>query len=151
MDYCLVKSLCFELIKNIPIVIVALIAAAIAYRQYATAKAKLKLDLFEKRYEIFEAVWTTLSNPNGFAINDGTFTNLIPKATFLFGVEIQTYMNKIWKNRIEIWSLDRKYDAGAASQLDIERNAELLQWFASEAQEGVKEIFGKYLSFEDWH
>jgi hypothetical protein len=56
MDTICADSLWRELLKGIPSVFVTLviggIAAYIAYRQYKISHAKLKLDLFEKRYEI---------------------------------------------------------------------------------------------------
>lgn len=49
-------SFYFELLKGVPAafvaLIVGLIAPGIAHRQYHIARAKLKLDLFDKRYAI---------------------------------------------------------------------------------------------------
>jgi hypothetical protein len=64
--YCIQGTICFELMKGIPAAIVATFAAGIAgiiaWRQYKVAKAKLNLDLFERRYKIFHNTWEELSN-----------------------------------------------------------------------------------------
>ena len=50
---CCPGTICFEWMKGMPAAVIAvagvIITATIAYRQYAVAKAKLKLDLFDKR------------------------------------------------------------------------------------------------------
>ncbi len=55
-----------DLIKGLPAAFVAFvigaIAARIAYNQYLVAKAKLSLDLFEKRFPIFQKVWEIVSD-----------------------------------------------------------------------------------------
>ena len=43
---------CFEILKIIPTAAIALIVAAITLQQWRVAKAKLKLDLFDRRYKI---------------------------------------------------------------------------------------------------
>src|ERR1700722_14950247 len=92
----------FELVKGLPAAFVTLIigasAAGIAYRQYEVARAKLKLDLFEKRYAIFQQTWEILSG----VVRNGTraenyglatpFNNFLPQAAFLFGEPIKRYL-----------------------------------------------------------
>jgi hypothetical protein len=54
-----------DLAKGLPAAVVTLviglIAAGIAYRQYRIARAKFKLDLFEKRHAVFLETWAFLS------------------------------------------------------------------------------------------
>ena len=101
---CVSGSICFELIKGVPTALVAVviggIGAMIAYRQVVIAQAKLKLDLFDKRYAIFLETWKILSE----VVRTGTrgtnyglgnpFSNFIPQARFLFGRDIEAYLNE---------------------------------------------------------
>ena len=52
------SSIAFELLKGLPAAFVALViggvAAGVAWRQMRIAQAKLKLDLFDKRYRLYE-------------------------------------------------------------------------------------------------
>ena len=80
-------SISFEWAKSAPTTFAALvigcIAGYIAFHQWRVAKAKLNLDLFEKRYVIFEATWTELSQAMQtpeVRITNPNFTNLFPKA-----------------------------------------------------------------------
>ena len=142
-----------------PAALVALIiggvATWIAYNQYMVVRAKLNLDLFEKRHHIFQRTWVCLSEV--YAENPPKrlqdFTNLIPEASFIFGKNIETYMKEISNKLIEFNILNIKIQNAANVQLDetdIARNAELATWLLNEASTGSKEIFSEYLDFSKW-
>lgn len=159
MDCCTQGSLCFEMAKGIPAAFVTLviggIAAYIAWRQNETSKAKLKLDLFDKRYEIFEETWAFLSGAGKLAQNPEPlhpFTNIIPQAGFLFGADIEEYLRIASKKQTEMWSIhakSRKNNSVIAPE-DIEQLQELSDWFYEEASSGAKRVFNPYLNFEKW-
>jgi hypothetical protein len=156
---CVQGSICFELVKGIPAAIAALvvgsIATGIAYRQYRVAQAKLKLDLFDKRYAIFLETWTILSE----AVIKGTrerqwglatpFNNFLPQASFLFGQRVTSYLNTASKN----WTSLHAFEGDGAANLtpaQLEESKALRQWFEDEAKEGCRKVFGRYLNFERW-
>ena len=159
-------SLCFEMAKGFPAAFVALviglIAAGIAYRQYEVARAqhevtraKLKLDLFEKRYAIFEQTWNFLSTivregPGATALP--TFGNIIPQASFLFGKEVEAYMRESSEKQTELWFIESRVRANNNVMLpeDIDRDVELMAWFTGQASAGVQLVFAPYLDFEKW-
>ena len=75
---------------------IAILASYIAYRQYRTAKAKLKLDLYEKRLKIFKYfktfIWRRITNLE-FVINEHEnelkdFEINTTECIFLFGEEM---------------------------------------------------------------
>ncbi|MEQ1544462.1 hypothetical protein [Methyloglobulus sp.] len=87
-----------EFLKVTPTLIVGIIAVIITYQQRNIAKAKLNLDLFERRLMIFNETWVVASS----AIQSvepiyapPSFTNLYPEASFLFGGEVETYMKEL--------------------------------------------------------
>ncbi|MEX8519503.1 MAG: hypothetical protein AB3X44_13415 [Leptothrix sp. (in: b-proteobacteria)] len=156
---CLQSSLCFEMAKGFPAAFVALmvglVATYIAWKQYATARAKVKLDLFQRRYEIFERTWRHLSeaiqtSPGPTPFSD--FDNFIPQAGFLFGAEVEAYLRNISSKRIELWAIHSKTksscDVMAAE--DVERHTELMKWFYAEASEGIRRVFAPWLDLKDW-
>jgi hypothetical protein len=159
MDCCAHGTLCFELAKGIPAAFVTLIigaiAAYIAWRQHETAKAKLKLDLFDKRYEIFEETWSYLSQAAKLAQNPDPFhpfTNIIPRAGFLFGSDIEKYLRTASEKQTQLWSINAKSKSNnnIIAPEDIDRLALLESWFFNEASIGAKQVFGSYLNFEEW-
>jgi hypothetical protein len=159
LDWCRAEPLCFELAKGVPAALVALIiglvAAGIAWRQYQVARAKFKLDLFEKRYDIFFKTWGHLSS----MINNGLgptplsdFDNEGPKAAFLFGSDIEAYMKEVSSNRIKLWTVAQATTAngGVLPPKHIAEHTALLEWFFQEGSEGVKKKFAPYLDFSNW-
>ncbi len=120
----------------------------------------LKLDLFDKRYEIFIHTWTYLSNivhngpePKGeksqsFEIFKN-FRNNIPQAGFLFGPDIESYLDQLHEKQMELWLLYIKYDDKGLTQEEVDRKAALTIWFVDEARD-AKKHFHPYLSFRRW-
>src|ERR1700722_13894746 len=133
MDCCVPGSNCFEWIKALSPAFVALviggIAAYIALRQYKVAEAKLNLDLFERRYKIFEQVWKTVSDTFSYGPKDqklfgevglgrlGTpFNFYSPEAGFLFGKEVQTYIHELAKKWAQFHALEGKTTEGMTNE-----------------------------------
>jgi hypothetical protein len=72
---------------------VALIVAFIAALQWVTARQKLVLDLFDKRYEVYEELFEAINeyftqSPAGMKYI-GKFTRAAGRAQLLFGPEIE--------------------------------------------------------------
>ena len=152
-------SISFEWAKSAPTIfftfIVGIVAGYIAYHHWRVAKAKLNLDLFEKRYAIFEATWTELSKAvqqGAPHISNSAFTNLFPKAEFLFGPEIREYMSEVSNRVTELWTIEQKVKANSQIMPAdvIGRDAELLTWFSKHAMTECRARFGPYLDFKSW-
>ncbi|WP_250466137.1 hypothetical protein [Caballeronia sp. GAFFF2] len=159
---CEAQSLCFELAKGFPAAAVALIVAlgtgAIAWSQYRVARAKLNLDLFEKRYELFTMVWAFVSNvaahgaPALISPEKTALVNSIPKIEFLFGSAIANYVQDISSKAGTLWMIDqhKQVKIDVVPEEKIDEHLQLLEWFTNEAMQGVRERFGVYLNFEAW-
>lgn len=128
--------------------------AHIASEQKRIAAAKLALELFEERYDLFHKVWgflSTAGKPDDTDMLHGQFTNLIPKAQFLFGPEIANYMREAHTQRIRVDSLNRKLCVStySATPEQIKEHSDLQQWFYDEASNCFKR-FAPYLDFSVW-
>jgi hypothetical protein len=147
-----------DLLKGLPAGIVALIVAAISWRQYLVARAKLKLDLFDRRYAIFQQTWEILSEVTMRGTREKSyglatpFNNFLPQARFLFGKKIADYLDQASTNWNELHGLEgeRADVAGADRQNNIARTRKLKNWFFKEASDGCKQMFDEYLDFERW-
>jgi hypothetical protein len=152
MSGCVQGTTCFEILKIIPTAAIALIVAAITLQQWRVAKAKLKLDLFDRRYKIFHQTWEILSE----AATKGTreknyglstpFNNYIPEAKFLFGKEVEAYLHKAVKN----WADLHLYETEERQSTYAEKKSVVSGWFHDQADRGVKELFDPYLDFSKW-
>ncbi|WP_164977696.1 hypothetical protein [Burkholderia pseudomallei] len=157
------QTLCFELVKGVPAaavvaLLVGVVGAFIAWRQYHVARAKLNLDLFEKRYELFSMVWAFAS----FVVQDGPpslqaperieLKNLNPKIEFLFGEDIAKYVREINSRAMDLWAINEATRANndVMRPEHIEQHHDLMNWFADAAIQGVRKRFGAYLDFEKW-
>lgn len=160
-ENCKPNSVCFELIKGIPTMtaalIVGIIASFIAYRQWRTAHAKLKLDLFEKRYQLFLDVWNFLSRPalanqlSGYdqVVYLHELKKKIPIANFLFGNEIEQYMKNAVENLKKLEEIKIANSTKNISSIEDNENHEtLINWFHNQAKDGVKNLFDPFLSFK---
>lgn len=125
----------------------------IAHEQRRVATAKLNLDLFDRRCELFMQVWGFLSHGAVGDVkeySDPDLTNLIPKARFLFGDEIAGFMNEAASKKTQM-ALGNKQKAGGHWPTP-EKDAELLEigkWFQFEATNCFKR-FDPYLDFSSW-
>jgi hypothetical protein len=147
-----------ELIKGVPTALVALIvglvAAGIALRQYRVARAKLNLDLFEDRYAIFDVITNFLRDHREVANHefDVAFRESISKAYFLFGPEIGEFMRTAWLNSTALVRARLKLEnaRGAPRELDAEREvAELESYFVNQSVL-LRRRFAPYMDFAEW-
>jgi hypothetical protein len=133
--------------------IIALAVAWIALNQYRVAKAKLKLDLFDRRYAVFRKVWETLTPiaMNGAStLEDGLYTpfnNILPDTEFLFGKDMYDYVAELASKWSLLMALEKMEDRPTSRPADIKN---LKEWFHEQASSGAKAKFTKYLDFEKW-
>lgn len=130
--------------------------ALTAFEQKRISAAKLNLDLFKERYDLFMKVWGFLSD----ALEDTAdkhshplqpeFTNLIPKARFLFGDEIANYMGEANKKRVQLWTLLHMQRRGEGNPTFEGKNiGDMHTWFSDEATNCFRR-FADYLDFSAW-
>jgi hypothetical protein len=80
--------------------VVAIIAVYIGWRQWKTSSQKLKLDLFERRFRVFQAVRDILGMMYTTVSDDKKLFQLLSQtrdAEFLFGSEIKDYVENVWR------------------------------------------------------
>jgi len=127
----------------IPIVL-SIFVILIAIQQYRTNRRKLKLDLFEKRYKVFDVTIKFIGDvvrSQNFEHQTGSdFLEGTRGAEFLFDAEIKLYIDEIWERavNISVWAEDESTSTHAA-----ERN-EHMKWFVKQLRE-VDQRFKKYM------
>lgn len=138
--------------------IAAFLAAWVAYRQSRTERAKLKLDLFEKRIAVYNEVSACL----GYIFrtgetsndNDQRFIEAMHQAKWLFGADVRRYLqSELWPKMCDLHCVSVYLDGmdrSAERTEKIEAQAALKLWFAQQGNEGLDRVFGPYLSFDKW-
>jgi hypothetical protein len=134
------------------------IAANIAWRQAAVARAKLKLDLFNERYQLYVCLWTFLTLVEGEADQLLTpmadLNNSLPKAAFLYGGEVGEYFEECLLNgkalRVAMRTLARPEATAPARESAEAEIVRLSLWHRNQLNE-LQSRFARHLNFEGWH
>ena len=126
----------------------------IAYRQYRTAREKLRLDLFDKRYDVFvqaekfvqNVLHTGLPEHNHF----GQLWEARGKARFLFGEDVEIALKDIHELAAKLRALRQTID----DRENVERNAVVnrITEIESDLQkkyEVLPDVFSSYLRFKN--
>jgi len=149
--------------------VIGLIAAVIAWRQAQIASAKLKLDLFDKRLKVFDAVWALLAASHVKSEDDpsvAAFYEQLPKAAFLFDANVRDYVEtvrtKLQQLRHAAASIrahqdSRPVHANAAETQAFGRELvrlmgamqDLQAWFLNQA-DPCRDVFATHLNFGNW-
>lgn len=129
----------------------------IAWQQHKISRHRLRHDLFEKRYAVFQAVVELL--------NEGAYTgdvsldsigNFIRKANegrFLFGPDIVDYLMGMREKAVRCSELNHKLhrekiELGLDRDKAVEEETELQKWFLAQYEESVSR-FAPYLRFDE--
>jgi hypothetical protein len=136
---------------------IGLFAGFIALRQWLTARAKFKLDMFEHRYALYELLWSYMSQQvqDGEQIRDKhvELQNSMPKFYFLFGPEVGDFASEALKHGIDFHTAKQIGKNPKDGEALAKANADITagyQWFGIEANR-LRERFGKYMQFDRWH
>lgn len=142
--------------------VVALVAAGIAgliaYRQWRTAHDKLRLDLFDKRFNIYRAYFRASAaalgrwpDRNDVLIE---FTSLKGQSRFLFGSDASQFIEQAMLEIAGLISeLETRDEMRRAGQHDDEVGQRILSLIerVGEKERSAHGIFEKYLSFASIH
>jgi len=135
-------------------VVTAIIAGAVAmvaYRQWVTAREKLVLDLFQRRYSVFERVQDGLV----MAIRDGdirqndslrTIAATRSEAQFLFGPEVSAYLQELQATLAELGLARTQYDANNTEDDWPQRSLDASLKLLSAYEGHLARHFSPYLS-----
>lgn len=141
-------------VSAIGVLVIGLLAAWIAFRQFQTARYKLKLDLYDKRMVLYEVVRRTL----GAATSRGKlsqeeeieYLSGIQTAKWLFGPEVLTYLEETLWHKIVDFGLHNTMSSGPPSDErthHIQTRVETLKWLAAQFRE-FDELCSPYLQLK---
>ncbi|MEO7399995.1 MAG: hypothetical protein ABIV07_04395 [Polaromonas sp.] len=156
------EALILELAKGIPTALIALliglVVAGIAFRQYKVAAGKFNLDLFKERYEVYEAIFEYLKECHNIRypaerMLKKPFLNAIPKAYFLFGPEVGAFMKEINTQVTNKDLADKDIDAYRPENSEwniAQKKSVVVHAFFDTSLRDLHHRFGKYMDFKEW-
>jgi hypothetical protein len=135
----------------LPIATIFLSAAVclVAWLQYRVARNKLRLDLFDRRYKVFEATRGFLMNPSFDIPHLARFKYATADAEFLFGSDVVKWLAELRKRATHLSTtrtlLERVKDEEELFKLANAEEADL-SFFISRTDTLTK-VFKPYLGF----
>jgi hypothetical protein len=146
----------FRILQGLLTPVIACIAVYIAYQQHKTNRDKLRLDLYNKRYEVFYSLMKLLGhifhNKGKVELEQvDEFSREAKEAVFLFDKDIVTYLDTIKKNSRDLWAAKEELKDVPRGKERSEKAREvtnLLHWSTNQGKIAT-EKFSKYLKFEE--
>jgi hypothetical protein len=131
---------------------IALLGAYIAWQQWRTNRNKLKLELFDRRYRIYEAAQTLIGRvlALGKASHEQTFEFLsqVKGAKFMFNEKVQRYLeDDLYRKAERLLALSSDFeslDGTDERKANLEKQREVKDWF-KEQYENLDTWFSPYL------
>jgi hypothetical protein len=134
---------------------VAVLGSFIAYRQWRLAQNKLKLDLFDRRFSVFEAARSLIGSIlTSGKVKDEELCKFLfgtREAKWLLDASVAEYIDKqIYHKAIDLQTLAAELEGvpvGEERSKNVYAQADIKKWFA--AQYGVlEEKFSSYLQLK---
>jgi uncharacterized ubiquitin-like protein YukD len=144
-----------DISKSLLTPLIAIVATYIAWQQWKTNKQKLNLERYDRRLRVYEEVRKILSiiaRDAKVSTEDLLkFRTAVSEADFLFGQEITTYIDEIYKRGLNLWLWKQEYRDYTQEKPDgydhnkvVNEMHKELNWLVDQFKP-AKEKFKKYL------
>jgi hypothetical protein len=98
-----------QIVQALTTLVLGIVAGYIAWRQWRTSQDRVVLDLFERRFQVFQeltrAINAAFEKPNVEVPDLAKFDVATEKARFLFGPEVHSYLIEVRKHLIDLISI----------------------------------------------
>lgn len=137
--------------------IIAIAVALIGAQNHRLARDRFRLDLFDKRFAVYKGVQRLLTH----VLREGSMDDLSPlwdfrrdtqDAIFLFGADIEKYIDSIDSRALEMHTTGKRYAAlptGEERSRLVEEETRLSKGLMDELPK-LRQVFAPYLKFEKW-
>lgn len=128
---------------------IAIFGIYIALQQWLTNRKRLKLELFERRYEVFEKIKQFIANIlTSGRVEEGAdiqFLRDTKAALFLFDEKIVELTTEMYKKAIRLHALEAtERTAGDNLEANLNKQDEIKQWYKDQLKD-IDKSFKKYL------
>jgi hypothetical protein len=137
-------------------IVIAFITVYIARQQWKTNAQKIKLDLFDRRFLVFEATRGIIGQMYTSGVKDKELVEFLTKtveAGFLFGSEIEDYRNEVYRRVQSLIGANQRMNASWPAPPEVRRpiaeaEREEVEWASNQARtQAIEAKFKKYLDF----
>ncbi len=135
--------------------IVAVLGSLIAYRQWRLSQNKLKLDLFDRRFSVYEAARNLLASimTSGKAKDEEIFKFMVAtrEAKWVLNAQVDEYLNKqLYHKALDLQTLSSELGGvpvGEERTSNVNRQSEIKKWFLAQ-YDVLDEHFSPFLQLE---
>ena len=135
--------------------VVAIFGSIIAFQQWRTARNKLKLDLFDRRFAVYHAARSLLASifSSGKAKDEEVFKFLsgTREAKWLLNDDIAKYLEKeLYHKALDLQCLASELEGvpvGEERSRNVQKQSEIKTWF-SQQYDVLDQKFSAYLELE---
>lgn len=141
-----------EVLSGLLTPLIAVLAAYIAWQQWRTNHLRLKHELFDRRYALFEKITSFIAEilvQGKVPANAETrFLRETKTAIFLFGKEIQEFIEEIYRKGADLHALEAMLEnlQGDERVRNAAKQREIKDWFSTQLN-GCAARFSRFLSF----
>ncbi len=136
-------------------VVIAAIVAYIAWQQHKTNRDKLRLDLYDRRFKVFDRVKIFVTDvfleQRVSEEQLGQYRGATAEATFLFKDDILEYLKDVTKKAYELQRVNRAIKTNLSQEKHrqaTDNQRVLLKWFGAQSAGGCVKRFKEYLRFQ---
>jgi hypothetical protein len=134
---------------------VAVLGALIAYRQWRLAQNKLKLDLFDRRFQVYEASRNLLGSimTSGKAKDDEVFKFMVAtrEAKWLLSRDVAEYLDKqLYHKALDLQCLASELEGVGVGEIrtkNVYAQADIKKWFVAQ-YDVLDQKFSPYLQLQ---
>lgn len=134
---------------------VAIFGSVIAYRQWRIAQNKLKFELFDRRFSLYEASRKLLGSimTSGKAKDEEIFKFCVAtrEAKWLLNIAVATYLEKeLYHKAIKLQALQAELQGvpvGSERSANVQEQLEIKEWFIAQ-YEVLDEKFSPFLELQ---
>jgi hypothetical protein len=124
----------------------------IAYQQYITNKMKLRLEVYQKKFDIYDKIKSfmimVINNTPSDMQELLTFQKETAEADFMFGDEIRCFIDEVFSKSIDLWRCLQINPNHPEYNKCVVQEVALKEWFIVELN-NLKSRFKKYLDLEN--
>lgn len=130
----------------------AIIGATILVLQYYLQKLRWRLDLYDKRYPVYQSTMEYISYVlQRSSLTDDEWWRFLRNSkdkSFLFGKDVQTFLESLYNKGLDLNSINEELKhtpVGEERNNLVKRKDDVFQWFKKQFDVS-KNLFGKYLT-----
>ena len=145
---------CIGIFQGLLTPIIGLIVVYVAYQQHLTNRNRLRLDLYDRRFKLYNEIQSFLASiAQRGDVSDHDLMDCLrntKEAIFLFKEDISKYIDELYTQACDLQYLEKVTNnkvRGADREESVKKRAKVFGWLTNQSKE-CTEKFKKYLSFE---